>query len=223
MYSFAQREDTAVVDEPLYGHYLKTTLAPQPHRDELLKILETDADKIVAEKILKSPQGKEVYFVKNMAHHLIDMNLEWLSDTRITNAFLIRDPVQMLPSLINQIEKPTMRDTAYASQAKWFTTLCEAGHTPAVIDSRDLLLDPERILTGLCDSLGMAFDASMLSWEAGPREEDGAWATYWYHNVHRSTGFAPFREKTEPFPEFLKPLLEECLPHYEMMAKHRIL
>lgn len=42
MYSFAQRADCSVVDEPLYGHYLRLTRAPQPHRDELLNQLETD-------------------------------------------------------------------------------------------------------------------------------------------------------------------------------------
>lgn len=57
----------------------------------------------------------------------------------------------------------------------------------------------------------------MLAWEAGPRPEDGAWARWWYHNVHASTGFQPFKEKSEPFPERLRPLLEECLPHYEAL------
>ena len=42
MYSFAQREDTAVVDEPLYGHYLSLTHAPQPHWEEMIEVLEND-------------------------------------------------------------------------------------------------------------------------------------------------------------------------------------
>lgn len=55
----------------------------------------------------------------------------------------------------------------------------------------------------------------MLQWPAGPRPEDGVWAKYWYDSVHRSTGFAPYQPESTPFPDQLKPLLEECLPHYE--------
>ncbi|RMF66572.1 MAG: sulfotransferase family protein, partial [Calditrichaeota bacterium] len=35
MYSFAQREDTRVVDEPLYGYYLKLSGADHPGREEV--------------------------------------------------------------------------------------------------------------------------------------------------------------------------------------------
>lgn len=222
MYSFAQRSDCSVVDEPLYGHYLKHTNAPQPYREELLEILNTEPDSIISDWILSPPSSAENHFVKNMAHHLIEMDLDWLEDPRIRSIFLIRDPKQMLPSLVNQIKEPTLRDAAYESQAKWFQILSEAGQSPAVIDAKQLLLNPESVLRQLCEKLQIPFQESMLSWEAGPRKEDGAWAPYWYHNVHRSTGFGEYREKTEPFPERLKPLLDECLPFYKTLLDHAI-
>ena len=58
MYSFAERSDTAVVDEPLYGHYLKLTRAPQPHRDELLCVLNQDGDAVIRDVILSPPDDK---------------------------------------------------------------------------------------------------------------------------------------------------------------------
>ncbi len=222
MYSFAQRSDTAVVDEPLYGHYLRLTHAPQPHWEEMLEILETDGEKIVREVILSPPPGKAVWFIKNMAHHLIDLDVTWLSDPRVVNVFLIRDPAQMLPSLINQIAEPTMRDAAYESQARWFRELDAAGLEPQVLDARALLLDPEGVLTELCRRVGIDFDPFMLAWEAGPRPEDGPWAKYWYHNLHRSTGFGPYTVKSEPFPDRLRPLLEACLPHYQFLLGRAI-
>ena len=60
-------------------------------------------------------------------------------------------------------------------------------------------------------------DAAMLSWPAGPRPEDGVWAPHWYHNVHRSTGFLPYRPKAQPIPARLEPLLAECRPHYQTL------
>ena len=37
MYSFAQREDTIVVDEPLYGHYLRISGAKHPGHHEIMQ------------------------------------------------------------------------------------------------------------------------------------------------------------------------------------------
>jgi hypothetical protein len=222
MYAFAQRPDTAVVDEPLYGHYLARTRAPQPHAEELLRVLDTDGPRIVREVILTPPPDRAVWFVKDMAHHWVDLDGAWLADARLSNVFLIRDPEQMLPSLARQIAAPVLRDAAYADQARWFRELTAAGRTPWVLDSKDLLLDPEGVLTELCRRLGVPFHPGMLHWKAGPRPEDGPWAPYWYHNVHRSTGFLPFAEKAAPFPERLRPLLAECRPHYEELAAHAI-
>lgn len=219
MYSFGEREDCAVVDEPLYGHYLRLTHAPQPHWEELLEILETDGEKTVREVIL-SPPDKPLFFIKNMAHHLIGLDEGFLD--RMTNILLIRDPAQMLPSLVNQIAEPTARDAALEQQARLFTKLSDRGQEPVVLDSQQLLLDPEGVLRQLCDRIGISFDPGMLTWAPGPRVEDGPWAKWWYHNLHKSTGFQPFREKSELFPDRLKPLLDSCLPHYEFLAAQAI-
>ena len=62
-----------------------------------------------------------------------------------------------------------------------------------VIDSRDLLENPEGMLRALCAALGIPFSAAMLSWPPGPRDTDGVWGPYWYESVWRSTGFGPYR------------------------------
>jgi len=46
MYSFRQRPDTVVVDEPLYGHYLRTTGAAHPGAREVLEAMEGDGWRI---------------------------------------------------------------------------------------------------------------------------------------------------------------------------------
>ena len=63
------------------------------------------------------------------------------------------------------------------------------GQTPIVIDSDDILANPRAALSELCAGLGIRFDSAMLSWMAGPRAEDGVWASHWYDAVHQSTGF----------------------------------
>ena len=71
------------------------------------------------------------------------------------------------------------------------------------------------------DLLDIPFYDDMLSWEAGPREEDGIWAPHWYHAVHKSTGFSAYRHKTG-FPDQLRPLLAECAPWYDRLYAHAI-
>ena len=46
MYSFAQRRDTKVFDEPLYAHYLLQSGVEHPARGEVLKFQENDGNKI---------------------------------------------------------------------------------------------------------------------------------------------------------------------------------
>ena len=220
MYSFAQRADCRVIDEPLYGHYLRVTGAAHPGRDEVMRTMDCDGDAVMR-SLLRSGDATDrpLLFMKHMAHHLVDIDLGFLQQT--TNIFLIRDPREMLPSLAVQLPEATLSDTGLAMQADLCRRLAAEGKYPAVIDSRELLLDPPFVLRQLCVYLGIAFDECMLRWSAGGRPEDGVWAKYWYQAVHRSTGFSRYVRKTG-FPARLESLLAECRPHYESLVRHAI-
>jgi hypothetical protein len=219
MYSFRQRSDTLVVDEPLYGHYLKVTGADHPGAREVMEHMDCDGERVVRE-VLLGPCERPVHFFKNMAHHLVGLDRGFLRE--ITNMLLIRDPREMLPSLVNQIPAPSLRDTGLREQVEILDVMLERGEDPVVLDAREVLLDPEGVLRRACAKLGLPFEATMLSWPAGPKPEDGVWARHWYHNVHRSTTFGVYRPPTAPFPESLEPLLEECRPLYERLRRYAI-
>jgi len=219
MYSFRQRADTVVVDEPLYGHYLRSTGADHPGSREVMEAMEGDGERVVREIIL-GPCERPVHFFKNMAHHLPGLDPSFLDS--VTNVLLIRDPTEMLPSLTRQLPSPTLRDTGLREQIGILDSILARGEEPIVLDARELLLDPPGVLRRICSRLDILFEEAMLSWPAGPKPEDGVWANHWYHNVHASTGFAPYRPYTKPFPERLKPLLKECLPLYERMRDYAI-
>lgn len=216
MYSFAQRADTCVVDEPLYAHYLRVSGAEHPGRDEVLAWQENDGAKVVREVIL-GPCDKPVLFMKQMAHHLVDIDREFL--TRCANVILTRDPTDMLPSLAENLRTPTLRDTGYAMQTELVSQLRAMGQDPPVLVAAEILRDPQSVLSKLCARLSIPFDAAMLAWKPGARPEDGIWAPHWYASVHRSSGFEPYRKKSAPFPERLRPLLEECRPHFAMLSR----
>jgi len=149
-----------------------------------------------------------------MAHHLVQMDTRFL--LQVDNVFLIRDPTEMLPSLINQIPQPTLKDTGLQRQFELYEELRAAGQQPLILDSRELLLDPAHVLQRLCDHLQLTFDVGMLQWPQGPLAEDGVWAPHWYHAVHKSTGFQPYLKK-QGFPDELVPLLQECQPWYDKL------
>ena len=225
MYAFAQRSDTQIIDEPLYAHYLHTKYgahaadSTHPGTAEVLASMATDATEVVRDVIL-GPCDKPVLFMKQMAHHLIEIDLGFLEQT--VNIFLIRDPKEMLPSLAKVIGTPTLADTGLKTQHDLLVSLRAAGQSPSILDARLLLEDPRRVLCQLCERLGLRFDVSMLSWEAGGNPADGVWAPYWYGNVHRSTGFVPYRPKSEPFPAELEEVFAVCSPHYEALRRDAI-
>jgi Sulfotransferase domain len=219
MYSFRQRTDTVVVDEPLYGHYLKSSDAEHPGAREVLDAMDNDGERVVREVIL-GPYERPIHFFKNMAHHLPGLDPAFLNG--ITNVLLIRDPTEMLPSLAKQLSSPTLRDTGLREQAYILDSILARGEEPVILDAREVLLDPPGVLRQACAGLGLPFEDAMLSWPAGPKPEDGVWAKHWYHNVHASTGFEPYSPPRDPFPARLKPLLEECLPYYEYLRGYAI-
>lgn len=219
MYSFAQRSDTRVIDEPLYAHYLHTTGADHPGREEVITSMQTDADDVIRDVIL-GPCDKPVLFMKQMAHHLVNIDRFFMWKT--VNIFLIRDPKEMLPSLTKVIGIPTLKDTGLKKQAELFKDLQVAGHSPPILEARELLLAPRHVLSILCSRLDIPFEEEMLSWKRGGHPADGVWAPHWYQNVHRSVGFAPYKPKSEPFPKELENVLSECLPYYEVLRRDAI-
>ncbi len=220
MYSFAELDDVRVVDEPLYGHYLRVTGAPHPGRDDVIAAMDCDGGAVMRKLIREQAQHPlPRLFVKHMAHHLVDIDLGFLAHT--VNVLLIRDPKQMLPSLQVQLPDAGLDDTGLRRQCELFDRFRDLGQKTVVLDSRELLLEPRGVLQALCAAVGITYSDAMLTWPAGPRPEDGVWAPHWYHAVHRSTGFQPYREKPD-FPAELDALYDRCRPWYEKLFAHAL-
>lgn len=218
MRSWGNRPDTVVCDEPLYAHYLRETGIDHPGREEVLAAQETDWRRVVEELTRGETNGKPIYYQKHMAHHLLpDIARDWLS--RLHNAFLIRDPREMITSLTKVTPDISIEDTGLPQQVEIYRFL--GGDLP-VIDSRDVLENPQAMLTALCDTLGVDFDERMLSWPAGPRETDGVWAKYWYGAVERSTGFQRYEPKREQVPARLEKVYDDCRRHYDFLHERRL-
>lgn len=219
MYSFANREDTKVIDEPFYAHYLRLTGLDHPGREEVLTSQSDNQNKVL-ENVINKDYSKEVVFVKNMAHHSEGLDLSFSKEMK--NIFLLREPDQMITSFIKQIPNPTLQDVAYKYQFELLQSAIANVDNPIVIDSKDLLESPEKYLIKLCSRLKIPFTDNMLNWSKGVIEEDGVWAKYWYKSVHESTGFGPYIRKEEEVPERLQDLLKECNYYYNELIKYKL-
>ena len=193
MRSWGNRDDATVIDEPFYAFYLHATSIRHPGADEVIATGETDWRKVVAHLIGPVPNGKQIFFQKQMTHHLLpEIDREWLGS--VTNCFLIRDPREVISSYIKKRQDPALEDLGFVQQGEIFDlvrTLTNA--VPPVIDAKDVLQNPERTLRLLCEAVGAEFSKSMLSWPPGLRNTDGIWAKHWYGEVAKTTSFQPYR------------------------------
>lgn len=219
MYSFAQRPDAAVVDEPLYARYLSRVQVDHPGQAAVLNSQSHNAQDIF-QQVFERKQVQELLFIKNMTAHLVDLDFSFMD--ALTNIIYIRDPRQILASFAQVVELPTVEQIGTLRQAAVFDYLVQQGKVPIVFDSSDLLRAPRLALQALCVACGIPFYEEMLTWEAGPRPEDGVWAKYWYGNVHKTTGFKQQKTSTRPLPQALEPLYEQLKPAYEQLYAHRI-
>jgi hypothetical protein len=213
MYSFAQRTDTVVVDEPFYAFYLSRSGIHHPGKEEVIKSQPISEHEV--SYALFSITNKPVVFVKNMAHHLALMDQSFLE--KVTNIFLIRSPKQIISSYAQVIEAPTLWDIGIEYQYSLFNSLKQKGQVPVVLDSGLLLLDPPSILKQACQHLDLPFEDSMLRWKPGPKAYDGVWAKYWYNNVHKSSGFEKQPTSNRPLPDHLVALNEKAEFYYERL------
>ncbi len=218
MYSFAQRPDTLVFDEPFYAVYLRKTGVDHPGKEDVLAS-QPQKEEDVFEQIANTAAAP-VLFIKNMAHHLEVLESGFPFET--TNIFLIRNPHHIIASYTKVIQMPVMRDIGLKFQYELFTRQMANGKTPVVIDSSVLLENPQQVLGNLCQHIGLPFHSQMLRWNPGPKPFDGVWAKYWYATVHSSDSFKKQEKVTRVLPEGLTELYEEALDYYEKLVPYVI-
>ncbi|NND61175.1 MAG: HAD family hydrolase, partial [Gammaproteobacteria bacterium] len=193
-----------------------------PGREQVLASQPRDYRQVVQQLQQLSPPGHSIVYQKQMTHHIAaDMDLDWLGG--MTHGFLLRQPRKMLASLLRVLPDAGVDDTGLPQQLRLYRSVCECSESaPPVVDSDELLRDPQTMLTRLCTALGVEFDQAMLHWPAGPRASDGVWAPYWYASVERSTGFAAPVDSNPEIPSDKHAVLDTCEKIYSELSEHRI-
>ena len=111
MYSFAQRSDTKVVDEPFYAYYLThvNTKVDHPGKREIINSQSSNINEIVSK--MEIFMEKDVLFIKNMTHHLAKTNVNFSRNWY--HIILTRSPQSAYISFKKVISNPTVLDLGY--------------------------------------------------------------------------------------------------------------
>ncbi len=223
MRAWENRPDTVVVDEPLYGQYLHYTRIDHPGAQEVIAQQGKQWQPGVQACFAKLEEGKFIHYQKHMTMHLLDhIDKAWLS--KLEHCFLIRHPEEVLASYSAVRGETTLYDIGFVQQARLYEFVTqELGLPCVVVDSKDFLQCPEKMLPKLCEALNITFDKRMLNWSVGRRETDGIWSKYWYESVNKSTGFIPYKAKNITLSSHSIGIVEKALPYYQRLYSSRLI
>lgn len=168
----------------------------------------------------------EQVFIKDFPHYIDHMWSDELLDN-FTHSFLIRHPAKTITSMYDKWPDFHPKEVGFREQRELFDKLLQQTGTPApIIDSDDLLEDPHTVIRRWCDTVGIEFIESALSWEPGARDEVSWWDGGSFHaNLRNSSGLVPqTRTYTEigDVPDRVRAIYDDCLVHYEHLHSYRL-
>lgn len=164
-------------------------------------------------------------FLKDFPHYIAHM---WTDEllAPLTHAFLIRDPAKTITSIYDKWPDFDAGEVGFPEQRALFDRIAEAGTPPPVIDSDDLLENPETMTALWCEAVDIPFLKSALSWEPGPRDEVSWWDGGSFHaNLRASDGLKPQKRKyveLDAAPERVRDVHAQMKPHYDHLYAHRL-
>ena len=158
MYSFRERSDTTVVDEPFYAHYLRTSERKHPGYEEILSSQEQYSEEVI-QNVIRGNYSTPIVFFKQMCHHLVEMDLSFIDNC--LNVLLIREPSLVIRSHAKNVPDLQVSDIGLDVQNHLLNRILESGMSPVVIDSAILLDRPESVLKELCQILEITFEKNL--------------------------------------------------------------
>ena len=191
---------------------------------------EKTTPKLTIESVLDDIQSRAQagpVFLKDFPHYINHM---WTPDflSNFTHAFLIRDPAKTITSMFNKWPDFDELEVGFPEQRALFDLLTALnGVAPPVIDSDDLLEEPEAITEAFCDAVQIPFKPEALSWEAGGDPSAHSWwdGGSFHANLAQSTGLKRQERRyveIDDAPERVRRVHRRMLPHYAHLYRHRL-
>ncbi len=175
---------------------------------------------------LVGPRKTPVFLKETVSRPVLDVVLaerRFLREAR--HSFLIRRPEEIAASFYALERDMRIEETGVRALFELYTAVVrEQGHIPVVVDSDDLVNQPEATMRAYCAAVGLPFIADAMRWEAGVQPE---WArtARWHEDASASTGFwQPVKSGRSPLashPDVVR-FVEAHQPYYENLRAQRI-
>ncbi len=184
-----ERGDLDCLHEPfMYDYYVHRQVRVMPH-------FEVQPDHPVSypairDMILARAAAGPV-FLKDMSYYVMPHLLDDAAfRARLTNVFLIRDPVASIPSYYKLDPGVTLEEIGLEAQARHHAALRAAGEAPVVIVSEDVRADPRGVVGALWARIGLPPVAAAFDWQ---KEAPRDWAQVggWHADVSSARGIRP--------------------------------
>lgn len=226
-----ERGDLDCLHEPfMYDYYVHRRVRTMPHFD-------VQPDHPVSygaiRDMLLERSEKQPVFIKDMSYYVMP---QILADkdfaARLTNVFLVRDPVASIPSYYKLDPDLTLDEIGLEAQARHFDALAAEGGTPAVIVSEDVRADPEGVMGALWRRIGLPHVAAAFDWQ-NEAPKDWAQVGGWHGDVSSAKGIRPLtpEERAAQQQSFdalaakvphLRGFLDHHRPFYAHLAAHAV-
>jgi hypothetical protein len=167
-------------------------------------------------------------FLKDFPHYINHMwTPEFLG--HFTHAFLIRDPAKTISSMYSKWPDFDEGEVGFPEQRALFDllTALNNGMAPPVIDSDDLLENPEDMTAAFCEAVEIPYLPEALTWKAGGDPSAHSWwdGGSFHANLARSTGLKRQERKyveVADAPARVQQVHRRMKPHYDHLHQHRI-
>jgi len=218
MRSWSSRKDTFITDEPFYAYYLKKTKLKHPMNEIIMKNYSSNYFEIVKYLTNQTPENKKIWYQKHMAHHILDLNnIDWIAN--FENCILLRNPKEVINSFSKKNILNSVEQLGYPQQYEIIKFLKKRNKSYVIIDSSELLQNPEQMLSAWCKKININFDKSMLKWEKGNHVNDGIWWKVWYDSVIKTTEFQRYKKKDINIENKYDSIYNESMKYYNYLRK----
>tara|TARA_B100001248_G_scaffold262482_1_gene258722 strand:+ start:763 stop:1470 length:708 start_codon:yes stop_codon:yes gene_type:complete len=218
MRSWSSRKDTFISDEPFYAYYLNKTKLKHPMHKEIVKNYSSNYFEIVKYLTNQIPENKKIWYQKHMAHHILDLNnIDWI--TNFENCILLRNPKEVISSFSRKNILNSVEQLGYPQQYEIIKFLKKRNKSYVIIDSSELLQNPEKMLSAWCKKININFDKSMLKWRKGNHVNDGIWWKVWYDSVIKTTEFQKYKKKDINIENKYDSIYNESMKYYNYLKE----
>lgn len=179
----------------------------------------------VTESLLEKAANENL-FIKDFPHYVDHL---WTNEllSVFNHSFLIRHPAKTITSMFSKWPDFHPKETGFPEQRALYDRLCQLEAVPPpILDSDDLLANPETMVKCWADAVGIPFIKEALTWEPGARDEVSWWDGGSFHaNLRDSDGLKPqTRQYVEigDVPQPVKDIYDDCICHYDYLHAKRI-